>query len=283
MISLVILTHNEQEKLASHLPALLSQQGTDYEVIVVDMYSEDETADLLTSIEENCHSLRHLSLPANARDISHERLALHLGMRAAIASRVLLLDADTELPSEHWLSDIEKVWTADYDFLLVPTLRTRIKRPGSYFNARHEAWHNNLYIRQAARYGLFRAGNCIVGLKKEMFLRYNAPAGHLALKTGTMDIFLSYMANHDNTAIVSDRELFPCHDAKNGRHFWSQRRLFSVETSHHLSKRCLRSLTYVLHCLCTIHRGSIPYSLQDFYDNIRWSMTGRKTFVKKHY
>lgn len=283
MIALVILTHNEREKLAAHLPAILSQKGTDYEIIVVDMYSEDDTTDLLSSIEEKHTRLRHLSLPANARDISHERLALHLGMRAAIASRVLLMDADTELPSDHWLSDIQKAWSPDYDFLLIPTLRTRIKGPGSYFTAGHEAWHNCLYISQATRHSLFRAGNNIVGLEKDTFLRYNAPAKHLALKTGTVDIFLSCTANRNNTFVITDSKLFPCHDAEHGRHFWSQRRLFNAETSHHLSKRCLRSFTYMMYVLCTVHRGSIPYSLQDLYDNIRWCFTGKKTFVKKHY
>ena len=43
MISLLIIAHEEQEKLSVHLPALLSQEGAEYEVVVVDMNSEDDT------------------------------------------------------------------------------------------------------------------------------------------------------------------------------------------------------------------------------------------------
>jgi GT2 family glycosyltransferase len=47
MISLLIIAHEEHEKLSLHLPALLSQEGAVYEVVVVDMNSEDDTLVLL--------------------------------------------------------------------------------------------------------------------------------------------------------------------------------------------------------------------------------------------
>lgn len=283
MIAIVILTRDERDRLATHLPVLLSQQGVDYEVIVVDMYSEDDTIGLLQTLEEEYPCLHHLSLPANAKDISHERLALHLGMRAAIASRILLMDADTEVPSDHWLTDIQQSWTADHGMILIPTERTRTKGCSDYFTAGHEAWHNRLLLRQAIGYGLYRAGNAIVGLDKGTFLHYNVPAHLLALKTGTMDIFVAHTAAKQNIFVLTDSTLFPRRDANPSRHFWAQRRLFDAETIRHLPHRCRRRLTYLLHCLCTIHRGSIPYSLQDICDNIRWCCTGKKAFIKKHY
>lgn len=283
MISVIILTHDERDRLATHLPALLSQQAVDYEVIIVDMYSEDDTTDLLRTMEEEHPQLRHLSLPTNAKDISHERLALHLGMRAAIASRVLLVDADTEIPTEHWLADILQMWSTAHGMILIPTARTRAKRCGDYFTSGHEAWHNRLQLRQAIGYGLFRTGSAIVGLYKDDFLHYSAPASLLALKAGTMDIFVAHTAKGHNPLVLTDMAYFPLRDANPSRRFWSQRHLFDTETSRHLPQRFLRGITYLIHCLCTIHRGSLLYSLQDLCDNIRWCFTSRKTFIKKHY
>lgn len=283
MIAIIILTHDEREKLATHLPSLLSQRGVDYEVIVVDMYSEDDTTVLLQTMEEEYHHLRHLSLPANAKNISYERLALHLGMRAAIASRVMLMDADTEVPSEHWLADVQQMWRPVSRMIIIPTVRTRTNGLNDYFNAGHESWCNRLLLSQSKHYGLFKAGNAIVGMDKEIFLHYNAPARFLALKTGTMDIFVAHTAGRYQLLVVADQTFFPCRDANLNRHFWSQRRLFNVETSRHMPQRHLRVLTYLLHCVCTIHRGSILYGLQDIYDNIRWCFTDKKAFIKRHY
>lgn len=283
MISVIILAHNVREKLAAHLPLLLSQRDADYEVIVVDMYSEDDTTDMLKTMAEAHPCLSHLSLPANAKDISYERLALHLGMRAAISSRILLLDADTEVPSEHWLADVTQAWPQHYEILLIPTVRSRARHGRDYFTAGHEAWRNRLYLKQATNHGLYRAGNAIAAMDKGIFLHSNAPAEHLALKTGTMDIFVAHTANRGNTLVITDPVLFPCRDAGSGDSFWLQRRLFDAETSRHLPRRLLRGTTYMWHCLCTVHRGSIPYSLMDLYDKIRWCCTGKRTFIKKHY
>lgn len=283
MISVIILAHNVREKLAAHLPLLLSQEDVDYEVIVVDMYSEDDTTDLLTNMAEAHACLSHLSLPANAKDISYERLALHLGMRAAISSRILLLDADTKVPSEHWLADVMQEWTPHYDIILIPTVRSRVKHRKDYFTAGHEVWRNRLYLKQAADHGLYRVGNAITGMNKDIFLHSNASARDLALKTGTMDIFVAHTANRGNTMVITDPLLFPCRDACSGSNFWLQQRLFDTETSRHLPQRLLRGITYMWHCLCTIHCGSIPYSLMDLYDKARWCCTGKQTFIKKHY
>ncbi len=283
MVSIVILTHDERRRLAAHLPALLSQQGVDYEVIVVDMHSKDGTDSLLQNLEETYPTLRHLSLPTNSRDISQEMLALHLGIRTAVSSQVLLLDADTQVPSEHWLADVLHLWHRDYDTILIPTVRERTKRWGDYFTAGHEAWHNTLLLRQATRHGLFRAGNAVVGISKDAFLHHQATAELLALKTGTLDIFVARTANRHKALCITDTALYPCKDANPRGYVWAQRRLYNVETSRHFPRRFLRRLTYIQHCLCTIHRGSLMYSLQDWYDKIRWRFTSKKAFIKKHY
>ena len=283
MISLLIIAHEEHEKLSLHLPALLSQEGAVYEVVVVDMNSEDDTLVLLKSLEEHYPHLQHLSLPVSARDISRERLALHLGMRAAKFSHVLVLNAGIEAPSPHWLADIENRWRTDCDIMLIPTQRTRSKRLGDYFTAGHEAWRNKLHQRQALRKNIFRAGTAIVGLNKEIFLTHNSPAQHLALKTGTLDIFISHVANRYNTILLDEKELFPIKDNDNNLYLWRQRRLFDVETRKHLSRKLIRHLTYMEHCLSTIHKGAIPYSILDIYDYLRWMFTRKNTFIKKHY
>ena len=283
MTTLLIIAHEAHDALSLHLPALLNQQGTDYEVIVVDMNSEDNTIELLNSLEEQHAHLRHLSLPATARDISRERLALHLGIRASIYNRVILMNATTHLPSADWLSTIESRWRSDCDIMLIPTKRVRARRLADYFTAGHEAWRNRLYITQALKYRIFRSGSSLVGVSKSVFLTDNPPAKHLALKCGTLDIFVAHRSNRYNTIVLQEPSLLPMEDAISSSHFWRQRKLFDVETRQHLPKRMKRHITFLYHCICTIHKGSIPYSLMDIKDYIRWRLTSKRAFIKKHY
>ena len=283
MITLLIISHEQEEKLSLHLPTMLSQQGVEYEVVVVDMNSEDNTLCLLKSLEETHHQLRHLSLPSSARDISRERLALHLGMRAALASRVILLSADTNLLSNTWLADIESRWRTDCDIMLIPNLRERSKGFLDYFCTGHETWHKALLIRQITKHQLYRVGSLVIGLTKEHFLTHIVPAHQLALKTGTIDIFVAHHATPYNTVIIKDTELFPQQDACTDSHHWRLNRLFDIETRHHLTHTTKRKGVYCLHILCTIHRGSLIYMLIDIWDHLRWRFTSKKTFLKKHY
>lgn len=283
MISLLIIAHEEQEKLSLHLPALLSQEGVEYEIVIVDMNSEDDTLDLLKHLEDQHSHLQHLSLPLSARDISRELLALHLGMRAAIYEHILVLNANMEIPGPRWLADIEGRWRPDCDIMLIPTKRTRSKRMGDYFTAGHELWRNRLYRKQARANRLFRAGSAIVGLNKDIFLKHTSPAKHLALKTGTLDIFVSHAASRYNTILLEEEELYPAEDAIKNSRVWGRRRLFDVETRKHLSRRVIRHLTYMIYCLVTIHKGAISYCILDICDYMRWMFTRKKTFIKKHY
>lgn len=283
MTSILIIAHEEQEKLSLHLPTLLSQKGTEYEVIVVDMNSEDETLDLLKSMEKRYPNLHHLSLPITARDISRERLALHLGMRAAIYENVLILNAKMDIQDPHWLADIEDRWRPDCKILLIPTNRARSKNLRDYFTAGHEVWRNGLYRKQARTNRLFRAGASAVGLSKDVFLTCNSPAKHLALKTGTLDIFVSRIANKYSTILLEDKNLFPTEDIIDDSRKWRQKRLFDVETRRHLGRRFMRHFTYMVYCLATIHKGAIPYCMMDICDYFRWLFTRKKTFIKRHY
>lgn len=284
MTTLLIITHDEEEKLTRNLPLLLSQQGAeDYEVVVVDMNSEDNTIELLNTLEESHRHLRHLSLPTSARDISRERLALHLGMRAANTKNVLILRPGIQVPDEQWLANVEKRWRTDGDIILIPTKRVRSKGGRDFFTAGHEAWRKSLNLKQAQKHNLFRAASNVVGLNKEKFLTYNSPARHLALKTGTLDIFISHTATIYNTIIITETSLVPHEEPINSSHLWAQMRLFDVETRKHLTRKSKWCFTYILHCITSIHKGSIPYSIMDAYDYLRWSLTRKKTFIKKHY
>ena len=283
MTSIIIIAHEQSEALSANLPALLSQQGTEFEVVVVDMNSEDDTIDRLKAMAE-CHSqLHYLSLPTSARDISRERLALHLGMRAAIYPNVLVMNATSVVPSEHWLHEVEQRWRTDCDIMLIPYQRQRTKGWSDFINSGHEAWRHNLYAKQANGHGLFRQSSSIVGLKKDLFLKFQTPAHLLALKTGTMDIFVAQAANKYNTIRLSEKELFVHEDSIESKRLWAQKRLFDMETNSHLPHHAHRRLCYLVHCLSSIHRGSPCYALRDMLDYLRWKSTKKSTFIKKHY
>lgn len=283
MVTILIIAHEEEEKLSRNLPFLLSQQCTDYEVVVVDMNSEDNTIEILNALEAEYRHLRHISLPKSAKDISRERLALHLGVRTANTDRVIIIGAGMIVPNNEWIADIEKRWRPDSDIILIPVIREKTKGFLNSLYTRHEAWRKKLHLQQAHKHQLYSVDSNVIGLNKNKFLTHISPFEHLALKTGTLDIFTAITATSQNTTLIYEKKLFPFESPIENLYNWKQMRLFDVETRKHLPNQFKRHLTYLTHCICTIHFGSILYTLIDLHDYIRWRFTRKKTFMKKHY
>lgn len=102
-ISILIPCHNQGEQLLHHLPVLLGQDYPDYEIIVCDEVSTDDTLPILEPLEEHYPRLRHRAIPSSTRGISYRQLSITLGMRAARGEWVVLTTADACPDSPLWL------------------------------------------------------------------------------------------------------------------------------------------------------------------------------------
>ncbi len=103
-VTLVLLAHNQEQELRESLPLFLSQDypGEMY-VSVVDIRSEDETLRYLEDMEGKYRILSHCSVPASAKDISLQRLAMTLGLRSAPTDWVIFSHAGCSPTSSSWL------------------------------------------------------------------------------------------------------------------------------------------------------------------------------------
>ena len=70
-LSVILCARNEAENLRKILPAILEQDYPQFEVIVINDASTDDTEDMLGVMEEKYPYLYHSFTPESARYISH--------------------------------------------------------------------------------------------------------------------------------------------------------------------------------------------------------------------
>ncbi|MDO5665215.1 MAG: glycosyltransferase [Bacteroidia bacterium] len=117
-VSVVIASKNESENLAKYLPAILEQDYPDFEVIVVNMGSTDETDVLLKSFNQKYSNLYHTYVPAGAEDINEKKLALTLGVKAAKNDIVLFTEAYCVPASHKWIQMFANEFSKGKDIVL---------------------------------------------------------------------------------------------------------------------------------------------------------------------
>lgn len=82
-ISVIICAKNESDNIRKNLPAILEQNYPNFEVIVINDGSTDESEDVLSVMEEKYPHLYHTFTPDSSRYVSRKKLALTLGIKAS--------------------------------------------------------------------------------------------------------------------------------------------------------------------------------------------------------
>lgn len=117
--SIVIGVHDQAEEIEQNLPSLLTQQYEgDYEVIVVDENSTDESVDVLKRLQSSHPNLYTTFLPKYHFQRNRRRLAFTLGVKAAKYQWVVFIGISIPPPSEGWLQELAQSVSPSTELLL---------------------------------------------------------------------------------------------------------------------------------------------------------------------
>ena len=259
-LSVIVTAHNQAEELRKHLPSLLLQNyPNNFEVIVVDMASDDETLPLLEKMEEEYPMLRHTFTPVSARDISMERLALTLGIRSASYEWVILLHAGCRPTSPYWLRRMsDAIHSKDDAKIVVAPVSPCLsdwKKEYTFL------WNEMLWLSFAAKHGAYRTGQCNVAYNQNHFMQHNGFASHAQLACGAIDIMVNRNSTSQNTAAaIRPESVVLCPPIQNEYNA----DVMYMETRRHLTRHRYYRLQYALAV------SILPFALLAGISTIAW-------------
>jgi len=202
-VSIIICAKNESDNLVTFLPLVLEQDYPNYEVIVVNDGSTDETELLLKDLQALYPQLYYTYMPEQTKIISRKKLALTIGIKAAKHELLLFTDADCRPVSSHWISETVRQFTPTTEFVL---------GYGAYLPAKgllsHMISYDTLFIAMQYMGFAFR-GKPYMGIgrnlayRKETFFSHKGFAGTLHIASGDDDLLVNMAATATNTNITS--------------------------------------------------------------------------------
>lgn len=117
-VSVIICARNEAENLANLLPAVLEQDYPDFEVIVVNDCSEDNSYIVLADLVNKYPHLKISNVNKDPKFTHNKKFAQFIGIKAATNEILLFTDADCRPESKNWLAGMTSHFEEKTSFVL---------------------------------------------------------------------------------------------------------------------------------------------------------------------
>jgi glycosyltransferase involved in cell wall biosynthesis len=117
-VSVIICARNEAENLKNFLPAVLEQDYPDYEVIVVNDCSEDNSYEILGNYLAQYPNLKISTVSKDPKFTHNKKFAQFIGIKAAKNNILLFTDADCQPESDKWLDGMASHFNEKHSIVL---------------------------------------------------------------------------------------------------------------------------------------------------------------------
>jgi cellulose synthase/poly-beta-1,6-N-acetylglucosamine synthase-like glycosyltransferase len=201
-VTVVVCARNEEKNLMDNVPLLMDQDHPNYEVVIVNDSSWDDTEAILKALQVSYPHIHIINLDEEKQNMQGKKFALTLGIKAAKHDTILLMDADCQPIGQSWVREM----TAPVDSQKQMVL-------GFSGFKRYPGWLNKIIRFDALMIGLqylgfAKAGNPYMGVgrnlcyRRELFFSVGGFKSHYSLSSGDDDLFVNQVANSRNTAVV---------------------------------------------------------------------------------
>lgn len=250
-ISIVICAKNELENLKRNLNKFYNQHEINYEIIVVNDCSVDDSASFLNEELEKNNLLKVLHLSNHkSSHLKGKRYALQRGVEISKYDYVVFTDADCFPNSNFWLKSLENKFNRAYDIILGYSPYTKNKGLLNIL-IQLETTYTALQYLSFAKIGIPYMGvGRNIAYKKSLLTETVFQKSNKSL-SGDDDLILTQIANSNNTtiAINKDSYIFSCPKTSFKAWLHQKTRHYSTAIHYSLFKKVIVALFNVVNIL----------------------------------
>ena len=203
-VSVIVCAKDSYEYLLDLIPAVLSQDYPEYELVIVNDCSQDDTEEYLKDLARNNPKINLVNLTQNLNFFHGKKFPLSMGIKSAKHDLLLLTDADCVPNTNQWIKEMVGAYNKDTEIVVAY---------GPYFERKgllnKLIRFDTLYIAmQYMSMALARKPYMGVGrnlsYRKSTFLRNKGFISHYNIPSGDDDLFISEVATNSNTRVCID-------------------------------------------------------------------------------
>lgn len=243
-VSVVIAARSEAHNLVEFLPYIFEQNYPQFEVVVVNDRSWDDTKDILKAFLQKYPNLHVVNIEEGNHKSPGKKMAITLGIKGAKYEHIVVTDADCKPLSREWLAEIASGFTHSGIDLVIGY--SPFKRAKGFLNKliRFDGMWVALQYLSFAKAGIPYMGvGRNMAYKKDAFFKVGGFRKHYHILSGDDDLFVNEIARKNNTVAVftanSHIETLPKDSAS--AWFVQKRRHYSTAPMYRLKHKLLLS------------------------------------------
>jgi len=230
-ISVIVCAKNEAKNLQANLPYILAQEYPDFELILINDSSSDETLDVMEAFSENNKSIQVVNVKNNENFWGNKKYSLTLGIKRAKNSKLIFIDADCKPATTMWLSKMAENFSEEKHIVIG---YGAYEKSNGFLNKmiRYET------LLTATQYFSYaKVGSPYMGVGRnlaytsELFYENRGFITHIKLPSGDDDLFVNETANSNNTALEFSPIAFTYSSPKETFKDWKVQKKRHITTS----------------------------------------------------
>ena len=244
-VSVVLTAHNDAAWLRENLVYLLEQDYPNFEVVVVDYLSQDDTQFVLKLLKDYYKHLKIVPFKEDVNLFQGKKYPLSIGIKSAANDILMLADPDCTPKNLNWLRGIVRGYSNKETQLVLGYCG--VKRTKTLLGC--------LQQYDALSYGAQYLGSALLGhpytgsgrnlsYRRSFFFKQGAFISHYDVADGSDDLFVYQNADRTNTAICIDADACLTAEPKKTFALWRDDRRHRVATRnrHSLASRLSEQL-----------------------------------------
>jgi len=233
-VSVIVCAKNEEENVKKFIPLLAEQDYPDFEIVLIDDASSDETLEVFEQFEQQYPNIRLVKVQNNEAFWGNKKYALTLGIKASKKEYLLFTDADCYPTSKNWITAMTSQFTMNKTIVLGYGSYEKVERSLLNKIIRFETVLTAVQYFSWAKLGLPYMGvGRNLAYKRDEFFNVNGFIEHIQIRSGDDDLFINEAANKNNTTISYTPESFTYSKPKETYREWFTQKRRHISTAEH--------------------------------------------------
>ncbi|MDF2449314.1 MAG: glycosyl transferase family 2 [Bacteroidota bacterium] len=234
-VSVIICARNEDDNLAEFLPKILVQDYPEFEVVVVNDCSIDNTENVIDEFAKIFPNLKKVTIKEDDYYKHGKKLAVVIGIKGAKHDNLLFTDADCYPANDQWLRDMSAGFVNRREIVL---------GYGAY--KKEKGFLNKLirfdtfliaanYLSAAIKGKPYMGVGRNLAYTKKLFYKQKGFSTHYHILSGDDDLFVNQACSDENTNVAVSHNAITYSIAKSSFTDWKRQKQRHLTTAPYYS------------------------------------------------